>query len=279
MYEAKVLYPADVDTTVAEQDPRAYPLRMLAEGDSWFSFGSWRFHSYLNMMRFSQPTAIVTLANPGQLVTRMADILANPELDHWLSAPWGAFQWNAVLISGGGNDVIDAAKVIIPPNGTLQPVKPAAQYVDGAALAGILAKVRQAYETIVALRDRPISPCIGVPLVTHTYDLVTPRNAPAQFLIPLKGPWLYPAMRAAKIPDTEWNAVSDYILGELARTLISLEAMLPNFHVARTQGTLKRAAPGTTASSNDFENEIHPRRQGYRKLAPIMAQLVESLTL
>jgi hypothetical protein len=277
MYDVKVMFPADVDTTVAEADPRAYPLRFLAEGDSWFSFGSWKLSSLLNTLRLHQPAAIVTLAQPGETISRMADIARNPALDDWLSPAFG-FQWNALLVSGGGNDVIDDAGKIIRPGPMSQPPGAAQDYIDTVELQATLAKVRLAYAEIVALRDRPTSPCIGVPLITHAYDLTTPRNAPAQFLVPLMGPWLYTALVAAGVPASRWNAVSDFILGALGKCLEDLEQQLPNFHVARTQGTLKRANPGSTGNSNDWDNEIHPNRGGFRKLAKVLAGPIEALT-
>ena len=279
-YAAKVMFPADIDSTVAENDPREYPLRILAEGDSWFSFGSWKLNSLLNHLRFRRPAAIVTLAHPGETISRMADVAGNPELDNWLSLPYGDIRWNAVLVSGGGNDVIDDAQKgrLVPPSAVEQPLMDARDYVDVDALEALLERIGDAYAAIVALRDRPSSPCIGVPLVTHAYDFVTPRAAPARFLVPLMGPWLYVAMVNAKIPTARWNGVSDFILGALARRLEALEQRLPNFHVARTQGILTRADFGTTGNSNDWENEIHPNRRGFRKLARALARPIEALT-
>ena len=278
MYDAKVLFPGEIDRTVAENDPHSYPLRILAEGDSWFSFGSWKFNSLLNSLRLRRPAAIVTLAHPGETISRMASISSNPELDLWLSTPYSDIRWNAVLISGGGNDVIDDAQHLIPASDVDQPVMDAGQYIDHAHLAETLASVRESYAAIVALRDRPQSPCIGVPLITHAYDLATPRNAPARFLVPLMGPWLYTAMVRARIPTERWNPVSDFILGALGRTLVDLEGQLPNFHVARTQGTLTRADLGSTGNSRDWDNEIHPNRGGFRRLARLLAEPIEALT-
>lgn len=278
MYDAKVLFPAEIDRTVAENDPRSYPIRLLAEGDSWFSFGSWKFTSLLNNLRFTRPAAIVTLAHPGETISRMGSIAQNPELDLWLSTPYSDIRWSAVLVSGGGNDVIDDAQNLIPASDVAQPLQDADQYIDHVRLAETLRKVREAYAAIVAMRDRPQSPCIGVPLITHAYDLATPRNAPAQFLVPLMGPWLYKALMRARIPAARWNAVSDFILGALGKTLEDLELQLPNFHVARTQGTLIRADMGTTGNSRDWDNEIHPNRGGFRKLARVLAGPIDALT-
>lgn len=280
LYEPKVLFPADIDRTDAERDPTSYPLKILAEGDSWFSFGSWRLNSLLNTLRFKQPVAIVTLAHPGETISRMAEIEHNPELDNWLSLPFNDIAWNAILLSGGGNDIIDDARAgrIVPPSSVEQPLKDAREYVDLVALQATLEAVRQGYTTIVGLRDRPNSPCIGVPVITHAYDFTTPRKAPAQFLVTRQGPWLFEAMINARIPEARWNAVSDFILGELRVALEGLEQQLPNFHVARTQGKLRRSELGTTGDDHDWENEIHPNRKGYRKVAREIAQLLEALT-
>ena len=273
-----IMFPGQLDPTQAEWNPPEYPLRMLAEGDSWFSFGSWKLESLLTQLRLETPAAILSLAQPGDTIRRMSDIAHNPELDHWLSAAWGGFNWNALLISGGGNDLIDDATKVIPGSSTPQPDKPADRYIDPDALRKTLKDVAEGFGRIVTLRDRADSPCPGVPLITHAYDLVTPRDAPARFLVAKLGPWLYPAMVAAKIPQGRWNDVADYLLGELGKRIVDLEAELPSFHVARTQGRLKRADPGTHGNSHDWANEIHPNGKGFRDLGKPMAELVDALT-
>jgi hypothetical protein len=282
LVSARVVHPGEIDPIDRpDTDPGQYPLRFLAEGDSWFSYGSWKFQSLLTQLRLTRPSIVLSLAEPGRLLTAMADLAANVALRNWLSRGFGAYAWNALLVSGGGNDVIAEVKAghivrarDVAPASDL----PAAQYVDGGALRATLDRVREGYARIVALRDAPGSPCPGVPLVTHAYDFATPRPAPAQFLVPLLGPWLFPAMAAAKIPEERWNDVSDHILRELAAALIALEGELPNFHVARSQGTLVRAALGATGTSHDWANEIHPTGGGYRKIAARLAEPLEALT-
>lgn len=274
-----LMYPGQVDSTDPHWNPAEYPLRYLAEGDSWFSYGSWKLESLLTQLKLGRPAAVVSLAQPGDTIRRMSDIAGNPELDHWLSRPWGAFDWHAVLVSGGGNDVIDDAARIIPASAVAQAAgKPVEEYVDRVQLARTLAEIQDGYRRIVALRDREESPCPGVPLVTHAYDLATPRDAPARFLVVKLGPWLYPAMMAAKIPEARWNDVADHVLGALGAAITALEDELPNFHVARTQGKLRRAAPGTHGESNDWANEIHPNRRGFAALARLVAGPLDALT-
>ena len=278
----KVVYPGQIDPIGdPATDPATYPLRFLAEGDSWFSFGSWKLHSLLSKLRLTRPAIVVSLAQPGDTITRMSDLAANVELRNWLSRRYGAYEWNALLVSGGGNDLIDdvGAGRIIPAQLAPQDAgKPVEDYVDLAELAKALARIREGYARIASLRDGPDSPCVGVPLVTHAYDWVTPRDAPARFLVPLLGPWLYPALVKARVPEARWNELSDRLLGRLGAALVALEDELPNFHVARTQGTLRRAQPGTTGESLDWANEIHPTGNGFAAIAGKMAAVLERLT-
>ncbi|MDX2218296.1 MAG: SGNH/GDSL hydrolase family protein [Burkholderiales bacterium] len=262
---AKVLFPAEIDTTVAETAPSSYSQLIFAEGDSWFSFGSWRLRNLLQQLRFSKSTMIVTLALPGDTITRMSNMTGkNKALDMMLTLQHG-YAWNAILLSGGGNDVIDdAKKIIVSPTGGKSK---ASHYIDKAALADSLDAVEKAYTAVIKMRDRPESPSPGAPIIVHTYDRATPRNSPAQFLNIKRGPWLFNAMNHAGVPPALWNEVADHVMGALADRLVKLGSTLPNFHVVDTRGTLVRAASGSTGTSNDWENEIHPSDDGYEKIA------------
>jgi len=69
--------------------------------------------------------------------------------------------------------------------------------------------------------------------------------------------------------------LSNYLLDRVANTLRSLEVTLPNFVVIDTRGTLCSARPETTRGCGDWQNEIHPSRAGYRKLAPVVASVID----
>jgi hypothetical protein len=254
-------------------NPPDYAWRILAEGDSWFSFGSWKLQSLLRHLKFDQDTIIVSLAEPGDTIVRMADICHNPALEQQLGAD--GYPWQALLLSGGGNDVIDNAKFIVPRRARPPSAsRPVAEYCDAEALRDTLNAVTRGYREIIKLRDRPGSPCPGVPLVVHTYDYCTPRNAPARFLFPVMGPWLYTAFRAARIDPDRWNELSDYLIDALGARLISLQKTLPAFHVVDTRGTLMRAAPGTTGDDADWDNEIHPNRRGFKRIAQTISTTI-----
>lgn len=273
-----LIFPGDIDSTDRAKNPPDYSYRVLAEGDSWFSFGSWRLQSLPQHLRFSKDTMIVTLAEPGDTITRMSNIAKNPALEMQLSNGFG-FRWDAILLSGGGNDLIDNAGAIIPPSARVQSANKAPEdYCNLNVLRGTLTAVARGYAKVVELRDRAgVSPCVGKPIITHTYDRCTPRDAPARFAFITQGPWLFPAMRDAKIPKERWNDVADFIMDALAERLLGLAQTLPNFHVVETRGATVRAAMGTQGVSSDSENEIHLTKGGCRKVAARVSARLEML--
>ena len=273
-----LIFPGDIDSTIRERNPPDYACRLLAEGDSWFSFGSWRLQSLPQHLRFSRDTIIVTLAEPGDTINRMSNIAKNPALAMQLSNAFGC-RWDAILLSGGGNDLIDNAGAIIPASARQQSANKAAEdYCNLNVLRGTLNAVARGYAAIVELRDRPkVSPCVGKPIIIHTYDHCTPREAPARFAFITLGPWLFPAMQAARIPPGRWNDVADFIMDALAERLLGLEQTLPNFHVVETRGATLRAAAGAKGTSNDSENEIHLTKGGCRKVAARISARLETL--
>ncbi|MDZ7653969.1 MAG: hypothetical protein U5L03_16130 [Burkholderiaceae bacterium] len=252
-----------------------YDWVFLAEGDSWFSYGSLRFRNVLLDMNLPQSTLILNIAQPGDTLRRMHETCRNPDL-YWFLKNRGGRRWDAILLSGGGNDVIDAAwnDRIGAPEIFVKPADPAS--INVANLRDIIkqpayddlfgyiaANVRQ---IVLQGRDQAGGNSIDVPLFMHTYALLQPRNAPVKYL--KKGPWLYQACVWLGIDESLWIEVAKMVLSDLSATLRGLG--LPNFHVidtlARTTSIVP-SAPGSTQNSNDWENEIHPNRGGYAKLA------------
>jgi hypothetical protein len=262
--------------------PGAFTHKLLAEGDSWFTLGGvpqWNLLRSISTLPFN--SGIVSMADPGDQIRSMADIYdknKNPELRKALSKRFG-YAWDVILLSGGGNDLVDYAKDLLRPIAEERPIE---EYVREDRLQEVLSYVQLAYRKIALLREAPGSDNAGTPIVTHTYDYATPRNASA-LIGPVKvsGPWLFPAFVAAGIPETKWQAVSDLLLNRLGEAMLDLQNgsdPIPDFHVVDTRATLTRALPGATGNSNDWLNEIHPNQGGYDKLAvafagEILAQL------
>jgi lysophospholipase L1-like esterase len=278
MARSYVLRWMDIELSRRETNPDHpfYRHKVLAEGDSWFTIGGVPIWNLLYSLEFPGNNIVVTLAKPGDTLKSMAEICNNSDLRFAMDRLHG-YAWDAILLSAGGNDLIDYASgktsedsIIIPANerGT---VNGPADYVDQNKLAQLMAYIQEGYTRIVALRDAPKSSCTGAPIIVHTYDLPTPTNSPATIGPISFGPWLYPALQRANIPTTDWIALTDYLLAVLRDTIVELGSpgpkQLPNFNVVQTQGTITRAVLGSVGESNDWLNEIHPNKNGYGKLA------------
>ena len=264
------------DSALDPDDPD-YAWRILAEGDSLFTIGAIPSSNLLYQLRLKKRTIVLNLGYPGDTIANVSQLSSNTELTRRLVHPNWASDWSAVLLSGGGNDLIDQAADIIrtTPTGS---GKQAAHYVDDARLALFKQGVQAGYRRIVALRDSAGSPNSGKPIIVHTYDYPTPRPAPATFLIvPITKPWMHPVFEKHKVPKSLRIGVAEILLDALADTLLELGKELPAFHVVDTRNTLERADIDAKGNSGDWLNEIHPNGDGYRKIAGKLAAKLHRL--
>jgi GDSL-like Lipase/Acylhydrolase family len=268
-FAPRVVREFDVQSGDPELQPSnnvEYQRRFLAEGDSWFSIDAIpRSANVLEQLPLAQRAIALSLANPGDTIRKMAEMGTGSSLERFLGNAQFAPTWDAILLSGGGNDLIDAMHGIVV-NGTGN--DPAA-YVNASALGALVDSVESHYARIVALRDKPGSVNAGTPIVAHTYDYAMPRNAPALvFGGQLSGPWLFPAFEARGIADSELRFdIARLAIDALALRLMSLQDQFENFVVVDTRGQLTPAAADAPRNSNDWVNEIHPNSHGYAKIA------------
>lgn len=248
-------------------DHPQYRWRILAEGDSWFTLGGEPPWNLVHSIDFPDQNIVVNLAKPGDTIKSMSDICNNPELWRALSKRFG-YAWHAILLSGGGNDLIDYAEQLLIPaeKRAGMTINGVADYFYPERIEEVMRYIQRGYTMIAEMRDHPDSACRNAPIITHTYDWTTPNDTPAVLLFLQVGPWLSKAFRKERLPETDWIAASDFLLQHLRRALLDLMAELPNFNVVDTAGTLVRAARGATGNSNDWLNEIHPNKGGYDKL-------------
>lgn len=277
MPRAQIIRHGDIDKRFPERDPdsRMYKFRVLAEGDSWFTLGAVPSSNMLFHIQASKPTALVTIAEPGDTIMNMGDPARMLQLRRLLAVPQFSYKWDAILLSGGGNDLIGSAPELLrrPATASDNP----ADYVDPAALQRLVATIQTGFANIVAIRDADSSQSRGKPIYAHTYDYPTPRDSPARFLgAGVLGPWLYPAFLLADIPLPMWISLSDHLLNQVADAILDLDSdsgsrPLPAFFAVDTRDTLKRARLDTVGTDGDWSNEIHPNTPGYRKLGATMS--------
>lgn len=245
-------------------------LRFLAEGDSWFTVSGFPAYNLLFEMRFWKQALIVNCGMPGDTIRNMSEISKNRNLREALSAD--DIRWDAILLSGGGNDLIDVADEIILPQGAWadMPGRRVEDYCHAAKLDALLRDVQLGYRRIAASRESAGPAARSVPMLAHTYDYVTPRDAPARFAVVTLGPWFFKAFVHRGIPRSDWIALADHLVDRLAEGILALEHgtdPILDFHVVDTRGTLRRSDLGSRGDNQDWQNEIHPNGGGYEKLA------------
>lgn len=282
-YHPNVKSWADVkrNNPISPFDPSSYHYKILAEGDSWFTIGGIPMSNFLYSYRFKRSTLIVNCATPGDTIKKMKDMKNNREFREALCLTGKKLKYNLILLSAGGNDLIDDSskyiKKITEKNSTV-----AKDYCDDKKLDKLLKNIQDGYRKICAVRDRNSSISKNVPVLVHTYDYPTARNAPAEFGLITIGPWLYKTYTEKSVPEKYWKDLTDYIFDKLAEAILDLKKggdKISNFHVFDTRNTLKRAKPDPTDFTSDWLNEIHPNMDGYRKLAIKVNSKLDKLIL
>jgi hypothetical protein len=261
-----------------------YALRFLAQGDSWFSIGAvppWLTSNLFDKMTLSKSAVAVNCARPGAELAHMTDTTSNRTFLQLLSGK-AARPWTALLLSGLGNDVISASQS--PPNqGPARrllarqdewgPEGDPSRYVSEAGWTTFRDHAKQVFAILLQKRDAA-EVNRGLPIVLHSYDFTTPRNAAAG---PNLGPWLYKAVNAFGVPQQDWAALGRELLRRVRVLIMEIAQAEPTVHVIDTQGTLTPAAPQDTGPTLHWQNEIHPTRTGYRVLGDVWELELERL--
>jgi hypothetical protein len=267
-----------------------YERHCLAQGDSWFSIGALPPQFTTNLLielQLARRTVVTQCARPGKVLRRFTDTTREQDFLRMIKGPL-AWRWHAILISGVGNDLIDA--VGASPNAPLQlrllrtPAErgtgplAAADYLSEAGWTTFSTHIRAVFNALIDLRDSGVNR--QVPLVMHNYARMMPRPAPAG---PLSGPWLLPSFEAYAVPLADRLAVSDELTGRMDRLLRDMIAArqaadpATNLHLVDTRvgAGITLADAGSAGTSGDWANEIHLTPGGYRKCAVAWADVLD----
>jgi lysophospholipase L1-like esterase len=285
MPKVRVFRPADFAGDIGAPDLNSFYPVLLAEGDSWFTLGSIPAHNLLEGLDFPTFGAVINLANPGDTIADMRRALESGaclrRIDAWASefgrfvADSAAYPLSAIVLSGGGNDLIEAIPHLLKRDIDFDALDPAqaAEAIDAEALAQFDRFLTDSFAGIVGFVRDHGGPNAHVPIFCHTYDYPTPNDAPARILgVRVGQAWIQPKLVAAGVPQRLWVPLTDHLIRHLAATLKGLR--LEDFHVVNTLDTLVRAQPGATGESGDWENEIHPTRAGYKKLGRKLSKAI-----
>jgi hypothetical protein len=234
------------------------PLDFLAIGDSWFDYPVNDFgFPWTNQDILAQ---LQTIGNPSPVILSRA-LHGNPMtttmgltnqkqyvVDIADSSQWLDGSPDAILVSGGGDDVVGDQFIIY------------LDYFGGnlsSRIQGAIDSVQASYQALFQFRDlyAPNTPIIG-----HCYDYAIPDGVGVLF----QGPWLQPSLNFAQYSYAEGLAIVQNAIDQLYAMLSGLAGVKKNnFYLVDTRGTLTRDA----SQPLGWANEIHPYSAGFLALA------------
>jgi hypothetical protein len=262
--------------------PQFFKYRILAEGDSWMDRSA-MFHTSLlqklapKMDAAGDDVLIINLSRFGDTMRRMGDC-ADGEFRLWINTAF-AWKFDAVLLSAGGNDFIDAARDPDAGKGILKnlagaPVPAVGRDCLDRAAVSTLVGTYLAPSFAALYAEVQASRHAGVPIFLNLYDTPVASNAPA---FPGGRAWLYEAYRKNAIPPQLWPDLTGAIFAEVQSAMAGWASGRADLHCVPTTGTLVAADPAATGSSGDWLNEIHPNASGWEKLAGVWHAAIKAV--
>jgi hypothetical protein len=247
---------ASVGMRAFAADSAPKPLRIFAEGDSWFDYPvPFSDGGIIPRLAKKLGVSILNLAKAGDEVRFMLGVEQRELIaEEFQRANQAGKPWDVLLFSGGGNDVTDKPMVLWLRDYVAGRNPKDQIYLE--RYGAILALVHAGYEDLIALRDR-LSP--ETHLVFHTYDFALPDGRGVCGF----GPWLQPSFKARGFPSdrtTEAAEVVKVMLAEFAKMLGNLAASSRRVTVINGQGTLQ-------PRKKSWDNELHPSSKGFDAFA------------
>ncbi len=240
------------------------PLKIVAEGDSWFDYPVPFFGGgVIPRLQKRLGVPILNLAKAGDEVRYIMGVEERSILITHLhqGSPAGG-KWDVLLFSGGGNDIVGNPMALWVND--YRPAVPPAALLHGPRFESALALVLAGYEDLIQLRDA-LSPTTH--LIFHAYDFAIPDGRGICHL----GPWLKPTFDLRKFPSrTAAFEVVKVMLQRFATALSNLQQRSQGVTFLNTQGTL----PPNTGS---WHNELHPSRTGFQQIAELFYAKLKAL--
>lgn len=259
---------------VAALAPQTF--KLVAQGDSWFDYPtSWDLIDWLVNAHGHD------VDNLGVAGSTLNDIVYGPVPENWLGIPQsddtsrsaelisriGEKHPDAVLLSGGGNDIAGDEFFSFVNNALSSLANPNQQVLDGV----VKETFEKAYSDLIELIGAKAQ-AMGykLPVFLHGYDYPWPDGRGFS-MFNLVGPWFHPTFNKKNYPYDEEDdnapaelAIRRRIVGQF---IDSFNLMLAGLE-AKYAGTVHYVdLRGTLKSHDEWANELHPKREGFGKLA------------
>lgn len=251
-------------------------LTIVAEGDSWFDYPLKKdIIDYLIHDGF----AIKNLANAGDTLENMVygtlykkvpkdkvNIThPGPESLQATLLAIKTLKPKIVLFSAGGNDIVGSEMINYLNHKHSNP----SSLVNEVILEEKLRQMEKAIEFFIASVHRTDK---DAHIIMDGYDYAKVNGKGYRFLFVkyIRGPWIQPAMGAKAITDpADQRDIIRYLVNAYNYMLAELDKKYDYFHHIDLRGTFPK--------DNEWDNEIHLKNKGYRKIADIYREKIEEV--
>jgi Dyp-type peroxidase family len=188
----------------------------------------------------------------------------------------------AILVGGGGNDVVAGLPGQQPLFKMLKPMGTAGDAMDEAEVANFIdVTLFNHYDTII----KTLTTNSRIPIIIHGYDHPIPDGRGDTLLIARSGPWLQPffGMRGYDIiHDSQHlvlaSKVMRRLIDRLNATVKKVADGYPNrVYYVKLTGTLAENYGDADNHTQLWANELHPNQQGYDLVAALIAKQLKNL--
>jgi hypothetical protein len=269
------------DAEVDDELSRPGIKRVLAEGDSWLSIFLPRNGNLLTWLESEHDVVVLDLSYPGDTLAEMAGGRQFELFQRLISDERHGWRFDAILLNGGGNDLIGTGlKRILRKPARRRRTTRAEDCIDSARLDRLLRRIESCYRKFIDARSTSAMHN-GCPMLTWSYDFITPRQCGAQLLgVTIAGPWICPQLDGAGFVSSELQkSITDHLLVTFKRRVLEPLAFdqTLDVHLVDTQGTLVPASAEHLSSTGDWADEIHPSAQGWSKLGRRIGSALDAL--
>ena len=238
--------------------------RVICFGDSWFNYPLQLIDLNKQLERLYRKAYFYNESVLGRESGELKKL--RPRLQRLLQS----YQLDVLLLSMGGNDVIGSElREFIKlgdepqdfgsrPWGRVPDL--VNQHIHLASFESALRYIASDYQQIVDLRNQ-VRP--GCEIVMHNYDYPWPDGkAYKLFGRKLAGPWIKPFMEEVGVSDfTSQRIICSWLIDQFTEVQRELASRNQRIRCVDSRGLLIKAV--------DWDNEIHPKRAGFKRIAEV----------
>lgn len=262
----------------AEPNVRGRGIPLVSEGDSWFDFRITR--DVIDWLEKDYNYDISNVAQAGACVYEMAYGEDNDQLGDFFERDPSQLEEvvrlirekrpRAVLLSGAGNDFVGPEFIMLLHHALAKPTG-----INQLVARGLFEnEIEPAFRRVIAtIKDAARREGLGdIPVLVHGYDYAFPDNRPAaNFLIKKIGPWMAPSFELKGYPQDleKRRAHVRVLIDRIYEMHARLAREFSNYHVVDVRGALP--------SRDDWHDELHPSRNGFKKVAGLFHQTLSKV--